>query len=291
MAKNISVLSDDSCFDRCDNYSSFKCSCSVRCQIDGNCCQDFQETCPKTFNQSIARFSEFLQSLQECKYSEYLMISSCPFQNQNTQQSSFSFQFDNASGRFPEALQNIAEGHGAVSLLSRQVPVIDLDSGVTFINLSVYHCHNMSGRNILFWKVYIDNFQIESNRELSYNSLSQAEIEVVPPSKIEAYDRVLQCVEDTKLVNTYSLEVSETQFDLKGQVLKQHSSLCDICHNSNEKLSKGNLNEKTSSFPIWISFILNKFDFYTVDSNVGSASPLWESMSCHDSKGELKSNA
>ncbi|KAK6989207.1 death inducer-obliterator 1 [Biomphalaria glabrata] len=119
MQNNFSVLSANSCFDRCDNYISFKCSCFVRCQIDGNCCQDFQETCPKTFNQSIARFSEFLQSLQECKYSDYLMISRCPSENHNTQQPSSSFQFDNTSGLISEALQNIAEGHGAVSLLFR----------------------------------------------------------------------------------------------------------------------------------------------------------------------------
>ncbi|KAI8786604.1 hypothetical protein BgiBS90_011742 [Biomphalaria glabrata] len=290
MQNNFSVLSANSCFDRCDNYISFKCSCFVRCQIDGNCCQDFQETCPQTFNQSIARFSEFLQSLQECKYSDYLMISRCPSENPNTQQPSSSFQFDNTSGLISEALQNIAEGHGAVSLLFRQVPVIDLDSGVTFKNLSVYHCHNMSGRNILFWKVYIDNFQFGSHGELSQKSLSQAEFEVFPPVKVEETDRVLKCSKNKKLFYTFYLEVPETQFDLKAQVLKTYSSLCDVCRNNNEKLNKNPLNKDKSSFPISVSFTLNEFVFEPVHSYMGDARFLWLMMSCHDLKAASKRN-
>ncbi|KAI8786603.1 hypothetical protein BgiBS90_011741 [Biomphalaria glabrata] len=290
MQNNISVSTNGSCFGRCNNYSSFKCSCSVRCQIDGNCCQDFQETCPQTFNQSIARFSEFLQSLQECKYSEYLMISRCPSENYSTQQPSSSFQFDNTSGLISEALQNIAEGHGAVSLLFRHVPVIDLDSGVTFKNLTIYHCHNMSGRNLFFWDVYIDNFQLGSHGELSFKSLSQAEFEVFPPKKLEEVESLLMCSKDQKLFYKLSWEYSKSQFHTKAKTLKEHSSLCDLCSNHNESIEENYLMEKIASFPMQASFFVDHFDFNYVDSYNGYKKPIWKKLICYNPKNESKSN-
>ncbi|KAI8786580.1 hypothetical protein BgiBS90_011718 [Biomphalaria glabrata] len=140
-------------------------------------------------------------------------------------------QSDKTSNDFLQMLQNITNDFDALSQLFLQVPVTDLDSGLTFKNISIYLCNKRSVKSLLFWNVHMDLFDFKNHKALNRNFLTKVRFDFFPP-RVEQADKILQCSEDMRLhYNTAPSKNYDKLLQLKYLGKKGIHSYCSLCRN------------------------------------------------------------
>ncbi|GFO00462.1 hypothetical protein PoB_002696700 [Plakobranchus ocellatus] len=175
------------CQGRCGKKISFPCSCSATCVIYDTCCDNMAQDCPYVWEEGMTRFDLIRTADYICDQNSIHIIISCPnidkesvqqneteagtsnkqmlrdeteIQNQtsntDTREQRKQVSWDN----FTVAIgsENIHEDSITGRLLAAlsAAPVTDSDTGLTFINKTVYKCNKMSESNALHWAVLLD---------------------------------------------------------------------------------------------------------------------------------------
>ncbi|GFO16506.1 hypothetical protein PoB_004301100 [Plakobranchus ocellatus] len=182
------ILDDDLfptfiCQDRCGKKISFPCSCSATCVIYGTCCDNLAQDCPHVWEEGLTRFNLIRTADFICDQNSIYTIISCPIVEQNeiepeTSKKQMSMEEKESLQTRNRFLSNIhttgqrqhevgdnttgvvgSEKNREDSITSRLLkalsaaPVTDSDTGLTFINKTVYNCNKMSESKALYWAV------------------------------------------------------------------------------------------------------------------------------------------
>ncbi|GFN95936.1 hypothetical protein PoB_002244200 [Plakobranchus ocellatus] len=250
------------CQNRCSMEISFPCSCSASCVVYGTCCDNITHDCPHVWEEGLTRFKHILQSDIICYENFIFMVSSCPRKpKKSAEQKGTSLPttgkrslekvtigLENQSAIFDDvgikpgtsqvtgfisenvSLSNRDNQESIVERLKKalsEAPVTDSDTGLTFINKSIYDCNKMPQSTAVVWSV-----------ESTYNSIS--------PTKMEVF-------ESLDIVNQYEIE-----FNI--QILKAHQceqkviETCDQTWDQNERYE-----EYTDKCQKTFALILSKY--------------------------------
>ncbi|KAI8786576.1 hypothetical protein BgiBS90_011714 [Biomphalaria glabrata] len=130
-----------------------------------------------------------------------------------------------------QMLQNITNSSDALNQLFLQVPVTDLDSGLTFKNISIYLCNKRSVKSLLLWNVHMELFKFENHKVLLQSLLSQVQYTFLPP-RVKMAEKILQCSEDMRLhYKTAPSKNYDKLLQLKYMGKKDIHSYCSLCLN------------------------------------------------------------
>ncbi|GFO33955.1 hypothetical protein PoB_006046000 [Plakobranchus ocellatus] len=179
------------CQGRCGEKISFPCSCSVTCYLYDTCCDNMAQDCPHILNEGRARFNHIRTADIACsKYSIYI-IETCPHsakENDGQKDIDTANMMGKVSGKentslgfkkmfLPqndttvktEALNYLnstdsvrSDENPKLSIAQRLIaalsnaPVTDSVTGVTFINRTIYDCHNMPDSTALPWPMRLN---------------------------------------------------------------------------------------------------------------------------------------
>ncbi|GFN77496.1 hypothetical protein PoB_000400200 [Plakobranchus ocellatus] len=208
------------CQGRCGKEISFPCSCSASCVVYGTCCDNMTQDCPHVWEEGMSRFDHMLGADIVCYEDFIYMISSCPRSLRKDTEGEevtlptigkpaskkINLSLDSQRpkldgvGSTSETRDIIEVGSEKFSTSGRDVqesiierlksalsaaPVTDSNTGFTFINRSIYDCHNMSQSTALIWSIasaysavspvmledlgrfnFKDQYQFESDKEI-----------------------------------------------------------------------------------------------------------------------------
>ena len=208
------------CAGRCGDEALFPCSCTAVCVVYHTCCENFVQDCPVTLQDGKSRFGDLLKAEVVCKYNNLFHVSSCPTHDaeekqhrdisepqsttflvagehlspgSNTQTVSWLHQ---RTEEMSMATSNFPAGKGTegsiLSLLKAAIlvaPVTDLDTGITYINSSVYNCHkhqNHSSKSL--WALSVD-----------YVYRNPQSLEDLDLNQLESLDRYVPLFDEKKL--------------------------------------------------------------------------------------------
>ncbi|GFO35251.1 hypothetical protein PoB_006175600 [Plakobranchus ocellatus] len=174
------------CQGRCGKKISFPCSCSATCVIYGTCCDNMAQDCPHVLEEGLTRFDLIRTSDFICDQNSIYTIVSCPvvernemkpetsnkqmsreeteslkIQNQllsnlDTTEQRQNVVGDNSTSAIePEKTRTDSITNRLLAALSA-APVTDSDTGLTFINKTVYNCNKMSESKALYWAVLLN---------------------------------------------------------------------------------------------------------------------------------------
>ncbi|GFN75834.1 hypothetical protein PoB_000234000 [Plakobranchus ocellatus] len=171
------------CEGQCGKRISFPCSCSATCVVYGTCCDNMASDCPHVWEEGLSRFDHIRRANVICSEDSIYMISSCPIREiglesmrkramktENTDLETnggyshgvsstlktenitqFNFSGENVSNQ--DIRETILRKLNELFLFA---PVTDSETGLTFINRTIYDCNNMSERNALIWSARLD---------------------------------------------------------------------------------------------------------------------------------------
>ena len=145
-----------SCRDRCGQSRTLPCSCDARCVVYNNCCLDVLQFCPETVSYGRRRFAGQIEAGVVCK-SDFLFVANCPNMNEtsdrNDNESIMSYRSDDPA-IFETMLEaNVSTTHNGFWRALRQAPVLELSTGISYLNLSVFACFNRNLSDFVFWDV------------------------------------------------------------------------------------------------------------------------------------------
>ncbi|GFO35301.1 hypothetical protein PoB_006180600 [Plakobranchus ocellatus] len=174
------------CQGRCGKKISFPCSCSATCVIYGTCCDNMAQDCPHVWEEGLTRFDLIRTSDFICDQNSIYTIVSCPFverndkvpETSNKQMSREETESQKVKNQLLSNLDTIEQrqyvvGENTTSAIEPEktrkdsitgrllaslsaAPVTDSDTGLTFINRTVYNCNNMAESNVLYWAVVLN---------------------------------------------------------------------------------------------------------------------------------------
>ncbi|GFO35300.1 hypothetical protein PoB_006180500 [Plakobranchus ocellatus] len=174
------------CQGRCGKKISFPCSCSATCVIYGTCCDNMAQDCPHVWEEGLTRFDLISTSDFICDQNSIYTIVSCPIVERNEKVSETSnkqiSREETESRKIKNQLlsnldtieqrQNVVRENttraiepektrkdsitGRLVAALSSAPVTDSDTGLTFINKTVYNCNNMLESNALYWAVMLN---------------------------------------------------------------------------------------------------------------------------------------
>ncbi|KAK0063054.1 hypothetical protein Bpfe_007774 [Biomphalaria pfeifferi] len=145
----------DSCKDRCGEDISIPCSCSAKCGVYRNCCEDIKDNCLHTFQLGELEFSYLFDLETECTSDDYLVISGCS-QNAKVNDSLFSILDNDTSN-------NVRPQKGIVNDILNQIHVTDRSTGLTFKNIHVFNCNKLGNSFPLKWSAYFNDLDLFVN--------------------------------------------------------------------------------------------------------------------------------
>ncbi|GFO35262.1 hypothetical protein PoB_006176700 [Plakobranchus ocellatus] len=170
------------CQGRCGRKISFPCSCSATCVIYGTCCDNMAQDCPHVWEEGLTRFDLIRTSDFICDQNSIYTIISCPrkmsveeneslqirnrfLSNIDTTEQRQHVVGDNTTGMIgSEKTRKYSTTSRLLAALSA-ASVTDSDTGLTFINKTVYNCNNMSESNALHWAILL-NYSLTSPTKL-----------------------------------------------------------------------------------------------------------------------------
>ncbi|GFN98949.1 hypothetical protein PoB_002545500 [Plakobranchus ocellatus] len=199
------IMGDDlfltfTCQGRCGEKISFPCSCSATCVIYGTCCDNMAQDCPHVWEEGLTRFDLICTSDFICDQNSIFTITSCPkrkkdivhrneveSETSNKQMSMEETESLQIRNRFLSNIDTTEQRQHVVgdnttgvigsektskdSITSRLLaalsaaPVTDSDTGLTFINKTIYNCNNMPESNALYWAIML-NYSLTSPTKL-----------------------------------------------------------------------------------------------------------------------------
>ncbi|GFO35264.1 hypothetical protein PoB_006176900 [Plakobranchus ocellatus] len=200
-----SMLDDDlfltfTCQGRCGRKISFPCSCSATCVIYGTCCNNMAQDCPHVWEEGLARFDLIRTSDFFCDENSLYTIISCPKRKKESVQR-IEMEPETSNKQMPmeeteslqirnrflsnintnEQIQHLV-GDNTTGLIGSEktrkdsitsrllaalsaAPVTDSETGLTFINKTIYNCNNMPESNALYWAILL-NYSLTSPTKL-----------------------------------------------------------------------------------------------------------------------------
>ncbi|GFO50520.1 hypothetical protein PoB_007702500 [Plakobranchus ocellatus] len=179
------------CQGRCGEKRSFPCSCSATCVVYGTCCDSMAQDCPLEWNEGLTRFDHTRTADFICSENAMYTIMSCPKRNErilerskieptagNKQMLRNETESLESQNRFLSSVatttrrNHVIEDNFTDPIVSKKnstksisgrlfaalaaAPVTDLDTGFTFINKTVYDCHNLPESNALQWDIWLE---------------------------------------------------------------------------------------------------------------------------------------
>nr|KAI8749835.1 hypothetical protein BgiMline_016785 [Biomphalaria glabrata] len=145
----------DSCKDRCGEDISIPCSCSAKCGVYRNCCEDIKDNCFHTFQLGELEFSYLFDLETECTSDDYLVISGCS-RNAQVNDSLFSILDNDTSN-------NVRPQKGIINDILNQIHVTDRSTGLTFKNIHVFNCNKLGNSFPLKWSAYFNDLDLFVN--------------------------------------------------------------------------------------------------------------------------------
>ncbi|KAK3771220.1 hypothetical protein RRG08_053363 [Elysia crispata] len=185
---------DFSCRDRCGKEISFPCACSAKCVVYGTCCEGMARDCLHILEEGRSRFGHLLTSDFFCDQESIYKIASCPAlgkkledqqeRDSPTKRTALPFETDNHDRGHLHSLVNQSdkdskETSTTSTFLSRNsppsddylqgqamerlnkalilsAPITDVTSGFTFVNKSIYDCHNLPNASPVTWSLRLE---------------------------------------------------------------------------------------------------------------------------------------
>ncbi|GFO30315.1 hypothetical protein PoB_005682000 [Plakobranchus ocellatus] len=184
------------CQDRCGQKISFPCSCSATCVIYGTCCDNMAHDCPHVWEEGMTRFALIRTADYICDQNSMYIIISCPnidkeivqqnemepgtpneqmsrqeteiqnlsLSNTDTLEQRKQVSGDNSSGKIGSEKTREDSITGRLLAALSAAPVTDSNSGLTFINKTVYKCNKMPESNALNWAILLDDANTSPTR-------------------------------------------------------------------------------------------------------------------------------
>ena len=177
------------CTGRCGDENLFPCSCSDLCVLYQTCCENFNQDCPHILQDAKFRFENLVGADVRCGDYSVFKISSCPRHvwedKQKTEpgdDNSLMHPSVTSENRLEQSshtaniLQSMIEvGTSTLSIPSSskrssksitnslksavlKAPVTDLSTGITYMNRTIYDCHNRHSTNssLSTWALKLD---------------------------------------------------------------------------------------------------------------------------------------
>ncbi|GFO35258.1 hypothetical protein PoB_006176300 [Plakobranchus ocellatus] len=184
------------CKGRCGKKISFPCSCSATCVIYGTCCDNMAQDCPHIWEEGLTRFDLIHTSDFICDQNLIYTIVSCPkekkeivqrnemlLETSNKQMSREETESLKIQNQLFSNIDTIEQKQHLVgdnttdvigsektrtdSITTRLLaalsaaPVTDSETGLTFIDKTIYNCNQMPESNALYWAILL-NYSLTS---------------------------------------------------------------------------------------------------------------------------------
>ncbi|KAI8771028.1 hypothetical protein BgiBS90_027747 [Biomphalaria glabrata] len=264
------------CHNNCGNYTT--CSCQTNCRIHGTCCKDFREACPSLVRKSQVEFQHFVERIEECERSRYLLISTCP-SNADEQLHPREAQTDQNSIPVSATLQKVSKGQGLEAHLFGNLPLTDLDSGFTFKNATIYLCNKFSGKNFLFWDIYMETIELDERGMLAFESLTRIVSNPFPPLLLTDSSKNTLCIYDFEILPDFTIVEIKNSSKLKTSLLRGFESLCHSCDRSSQQSRNVKKDVGRYTFPVIASLEYDKVKFFAQE--YGGQRPYpWQEIHC-----------
>ena len=210
------------CKDRCGQDMPFPCSCAAICVVYNTCCENITLDCPHIVQDGLARFDHLVNTDKVCSENYVYIISSCPEQEDKNimlDKSDFSEKQglveSKRNGSWKnEQMKNVEDQNTTpppgpsvkrektgTTLADRlhaaflSVPVTDRHTGFTFMDKTVYDCHNMPESSALPWSIYLDYELINPKRLEDLITKNSRLDQFTPPFSTHIL-RPHQCIKD-----------------------------------------------------------------------------------------------
>ncbi|KAI8773624.1 hypothetical protein BgiBS90_026042 [Biomphalaria glabrata] len=138
----------DSCRDICGKWQALPCSCDPKCLVFGNCCEDFDVECSGIAKESQSKYAGLLHSEVKCINSIFV-ITSCSVAD--TKNQNFT-----SLDRMKELDVQTKQGELFADFLLNETPVLDVSTGLSFINKTVFSCNGGNLSNALNWNIIVN---------------------------------------------------------------------------------------------------------------------------------------
>ena len=215
------------CKDRCGQDMPFPCSCAAICVVYNTCCENITLDCPHIVQEGLARFYHLVNTVKVCSENYVYIIASCPEQEDDNimlDKSDLSGILDSEKQGMAESkrndrwkdeqMKNVQDQNTTpppglsdkgektgTTLADRlhaaflSVPVTDRHTGFTFIDKTVYDCHNMPESSALLWSIYLDYELINPKRLEDLITKNSRLHHFTPPFSTQIL-RPHQCIQD-----------------------------------------------------------------------------------------------
>ena len=210
------------CKDRCGQDMPFPCSCAAICVVYNTCCENITLDCPDIVQDGLARFDHLVNTDKVCSENYVYIISSCPEQEDKNimlDKSDFSEKQglveSKRNGSWKnEQMKNVEDQNTTpppgpsvkrektgTTLADRlhaaflSVPVTDRHTGYTFMDKTVYDCHNMPEGSALPWSIYLD-YELINPKQLEDLIGKNSRLDQFSPPFSAHILRPHQCIKD-----------------------------------------------------------------------------------------------
>ncbi|KAK6991333.1 Aquaporin-7 [Biomphalaria glabrata] len=140
----------DGCKHLCGQWRELPCSCDPKCLVYNVCCEDFEAECPEIFHISEAQYAGLIRSKVKC-IDDNFVITSCSETEIVSDTSSIlhtNRAFSNSTlprqDKYLESILNL-------------IPVLDLSTGFSFINRTIFNCHKGKHSEAINWDIAIQD--------------------------------------------------------------------------------------------------------------------------------------
>ncbi|GFN74435.1 hypothetical protein PoB_000094100 [Plakobranchus ocellatus] len=316
------------CQGRCGKKISFPCSCSATCVIYGTCCDNIAHDCPHIWEEGLTRFDLILTADYICDQNSIYLIISCPSTDKETveqnemkpqtsnkemsrEETEIQNQFssntdtreqrkqvsgDNSIGEI--GLEKTREDSITGRLLAAlsAAPITDSDSGLTFINQTVYRCNKMPESNVLHWAILLDyvntiptrledfvqqqtlnNYHPDFDKEILSDHICMRNIK-------QTCNRTSDIDEPSGIYVKQCLEGSDSVVFSNNPYQYYRNRFCAYCnegrHNEYRLYLFNNVPLSSSQFQVLMTLTENTFNLKKMASSFGSFRMPWSQAKC-----------
>ncbi|KAI8773621.1 hypothetical protein BgiBS90_026039 [Biomphalaria glabrata] len=143
----------DSCQNICGKWQALPCSCDPKCLVFSNCCEDFEVECSGMAEESKSNYAGLLNSEVKCINSIFV-ITSCSFTDTESQNST-SLEDSNKKPKVQTKQRKLL-----TDFLLNKIPVLDVSTGFSFDNNTIFNCNGGNLSNALIWDILVKKFEI-----------------------------------------------------------------------------------------------------------------------------------
>ncbi|KAK6991381.1 smg-9 nonsense mediated mRNA decay factor [Biomphalaria glabrata] len=156
MNMNIMIKKEDqkdSCQNICGKWQVIPCSCDPRCLVFGNCCEDFEVECSGMAEESKSKYAGLLHSEVKC-IDNIFVITSCSVADTRSQNFTSLDRIKNLDAQTKQGANFFTD------FLLNEIPVLDVSTGLSFINKAVFNCNGGNASNALNWDITVSKLEI-----------------------------------------------------------------------------------------------------------------------------------